>query len=257
MASTITAPPSKKKINKSGKLWAKFLTRAREDRDSAFKEFSLDDLVVADDIIEWWRGEHARPLANVNANLRYYLNKLDGGGSVTQRLKRRGTIIDKLCREPTMALTTMEDIGGCRAVVKTQTEAYQLWRRLRKNWIVHRERDYVAHPKPSGYRALHLIVLRKSRLIEVQIRTPLQDFWANQVEADSRRLRVDFKSGKGEDLVHAYYAAVSDFIALQERGESPDRELLDRLAATYEAAGPYLGEGRLDPPAAPPRRKEN
>lgn len=30
------------------------------------------------------------------------------------RLKKRGTMIDKLIREPAMKLSQMEDIGGCR-----------------------------------------------------------------------------------------------------------------------------------------------
>jgi len=33
---------------------------------------------------------------------------------VTQRLKRVPTIVDKLRREPTMQLASMQDIGGCR-----------------------------------------------------------------------------------------------------------------------------------------------
>jgi len=28
-------------------------------------------------IVDWWRAQHARPLARTNAGLRYYLRKLD------------------------------------------------------------------------------------------------------------------------------------------------------------------------------------
>ncbi|NKY38099.1 GTP pyrophosphokinase [Cellulomonas septica] len=48
------------------------------------------------------------------------------------------------------------------------------------------ERDYVAHPKPSGYRALHLIVRVPVRradgsdgaVVEIQLRSVAMDLWA-------------------------------------------------------------------------------
>ena len=64
--------------------------------------------------------------------------------------------------------------------------------------MIDRYRDYVREPKDSGYRALHLVALKKGRHVEVQVRTQLQDTWANQVEHDSRQQRTDFKSGRGE-----------------------------------------------------------
>ena len=50
-----------------------------------------------------------------------------------------------------------------------------------------RRKDYIAHPKPNGYRSLHLIVSipvffadqRKEMKAEVQIRTIAMDFWAS------------------------------------------------------------------------------
>ena len=38
---------------------------------------------------------------------------------VSQRMKRVPTIIDKLLREPTLLLSRMQDIGGCRAMLPT------------------------------------------------------------------------------------------------------------------------------------------
>lgn len=91
---------------------------------------------------------------------------------------------------------------------------------------------------------MHLIVRRKGRLIEVQLRTPTQDAWANQVEEDSRRVGSDFKGGRGQAEVHAevheYYVVVSEFLALREQGAEPDDELRQRLLRTYTAAQPFL-----------------
>ncbi len=162
--------------------------------------------------------------------------------SVAQRLKKFPTILDKLSKYPTMRLTEMEDIGGVRAVLPTQEAADEVSRRLRKNWKVHRYRDYVRRPKASGYRALHLIVIKQGVKLEVQIRTFLQDYWANQVEHDSRQLRVDYKSGKGQDAVHAYYVAMSELMAMREEFD----DYAAALAAYENIEKEHLGHNDLD-----------
>jgi len=68
----------------------------------------------------------------VNASLRHYVSEYDS--NVTQRLKKHVTIASKLIREPTMDLTRMEDIGGCRVTLPSQREVNEVVRRLRKNW---------------------------------------------------------------------------------------------------------------------------
>jgi hypothetical protein len=198
-----------------------------------------DEISDAFEMIDWWRGLHAKPLTSVSANLRHYV-KPHGHILVTQRLKRLPTVIDKLLREPKMKLSQMADIGGCRALLPDQAATYDVAKRLRKNWDVTRTRDYAAEPKASGYRAVHLIVRRKGRLIEVQLRTPMQDAWANQVEEDSRRVGRDFKGGRGQSEVHEYYVVVSEFLTLRELGLEPDDDLRQRLLGSYRAAQPFL-----------------
>ncbi|HEY2631139.1 MAG TPA: RelA/SpoT domain-containing protein [Solirubrobacteraceae bacterium] len=195
-------------------------------------------------LVEGWRDMHAGPLRATSANLRHYIRPHSATSSanvsVTQRLKKFSTILDKLNRYPTMQLSRMEDVGGVRAILPSQDTADEVTRRLRKNWTVHRYRDYVRDPKPSGYRALHLIVVKKGVKIELQIRTALQDLWANQVELDSRYLHVDFKSGKGSELVHAYYLAMSEFFAMREASEEPPEKFMVDLTSRYRLAKPYL-----------------
>ena len=53
-----------------------------------------------------------------------------------------------------------------------------------KDWInssfeVVQVRDYLRHPKPSGYRSLHVIIKVDGCLVEIQVRTIALDFWAN------------------------------------------------------------------------------
>jgi putative GTP pyrophosphokinase len=238
----MTTEPTKEAVNRAARLVAELLAAYKADDVEAMERLEveeLDRLEAAVEIIEWWRGLHAKPLTSLSANLRHYL-KEQGPVVVTQRLKRAPTMIDKLLREPTMNLTQMADIGGCRALLPDQEKVYAVAVRLRRNWDVVRTRDYAAEPKSSGYRAVHLIVRRKGRLIEVQLRTPLQDAWANQVEEDSRRVGRNFKGGEGQQEVHDYYAAVSELLALRAMDEEPDKSLRQRLLTAYEAAQPYL-----------------
>jgi putative GTP pyrophosphokinase len=102
----------------------------------------------------------------------------------------------------------------------------------------------VRDPKQSGYRALHLIVVKRGVKIELQLRTGLQDFWANQVELDSRYLRVDFKSGQGSEIVHAYYVAMSEFFAMTEASEDPPEKFMVDLTSRYRLAKPYLASSQ-------------
>lgn len=205
----------------------------------------LTEFVEALRLVEWWRQQHAYPMLMVAAGLRHYVKPHAPRGSihkpVTQRLKKQGTILDKLNRLPNMALCQMADIGGVRVVLPSQAAVDDVLKRVRKNWRPHieRVRDYVATPKPSGYRAKHIIVLKKERRIEVQLRTPLQDTWANQVEADSR-WAADFKAGEGHQAVHDYYVLVSELFASRESGVEPDQEFMQELVRRYEAAKPYL-----------------
>jgi putative GTP pyrophosphokinase len=199
-------------------------------------------------LVEGWRELHAPPLRATSANLRHYVRpdsvSSSANVSVTQRLKKFSTILDKLNRHPTMQLSRMEDVGGVRAILPSQQVADRVARRLRKNWTVHRYRDYVREPKHSGYRALHLIVVKKGVKIELQLRTVLQDLWANQVELDSRHLRVDFKSGRGSEAVHAYYVAMSEFLAMREASENPTERFMIDLTDRYRLAQPYLASSR-------------
>jgi putative GTP pyrophosphokinase len=76
---------------------------------------------------------------------------------VAQRLKRRSTIIDKLAREPKMALARMDDIAGCRLIFENiaALEAFRgsfhasKFNHTLKHDDVNKY-NYINSPKPSG-----------------------------------------------------------------------------------------------------------
>jgi putative GTP pyrophosphokinase len=225
-------PPAaftKGEVNRAGELVLALRERMQRDGPArGIAEFDEEELERAWEALRWWRSLHARPLSTVAANLRYHVDRGDalvrGRIEVTQRLKRLDTLIGKLAREKGN-VTQMHDIGGVRAVLPSQRHVYVVRRRLLKSWMIIRERDYVATPKESGYRALHLIVRRNGYPVEVQLRTIGQDIWANTVEEIGRQVGVGLKFGAGDPRLHSIFVAMSEVLARFDRAEMSSDEL--------------------------------
>ena len=163
---------------------------------------------------------------------------------LSRRLKRLPTIEDKLRRLPTMDLSTMQDIGGCRAVLASQDEVRRVVARfcansLERNNQADRVRDYVTQSQESGYRAIHIYTRYRRRRIEVQLRTREQDGWAKIVEDLTSRTGIDFKSGDGPEEVHDQLRNLGELLSTREHGQPPSEDLLDAL--TRLAAVSALG----------------
>jgi ppGpp synthetase/RelA/SpoT-type nucleotidyltranferase len=162
---------------------------------------------------------------------------------VSQRLKRVPTIVYKLLREPTMQLANMQDIAGCRAVLRSVPQVRDVQRRLQKNRPPVRVNDYIETPRPSGYRGVHMIVIYDTRQIEVQLRTDVMHQWAIAVERFGGRIGEDLKSGEGPAEVLQWLAVVSEAMALEEAGQTVSDRLLSRINNLRTEAVPYLTTG--------------
>lgn len=219
---------SKSKVDRAGRLFAGQVARFAEDPDLFENQAALNQAREAIGIIDWWRSEHAKPLSRVAANLRYYVGEA-GEPVVAQRLKRVPTIAGKLLREPAMKLSRMADIGGVRALLPDQESAYRVAGRLRRNWTITRVRDYVADPKEDGYRALHLISRHRGRLIEIQLRTPHQDAWANLVEKLSRTAFPGLKFGQGPSELRDFLFDYAEITAQEDLGLASSEATLERV----------------------------
>jgi hypothetical protein len=233
-------------VDEAGR-WLRALVEVPRDEQEAWFSADLDRVVEADEILEWWRREHAYPLTKVNAKLRHYLAPY-GKAKVTQRLKKWPTIIHKLCRHPTMRLSAMQDIGGLRAVLPNQEAVDAVADKLRKNWRSNLvgDYDYVRRPKESGYRAVHLVFTEAGQRIEIQLRTPWQDMWAQSAEEDTARLGLGLKFGLGPDDLREYYRLMADVIAAREVGKLVDEGVLARLAKLYPKMRPYFARHRYE-----------
>ncbi|MET8519510.1 hypothetical protein [Nocardioides sp. NPDC004968] len=109
--------PSKSQVKKAGSTLRKCLRGDLAD---------VDAFVGALDTVEDWRRAHSVPLVSANNGLRSRCRTIGVEAEVTQRLKRSQTILDKLRRQPTLDLSRMQDIGGCRAVVNGKDDLRRL-----------------------------------------------------------------------------------------------------------------------------------
>lgn len=183
------------------------------------------------DIINDWRKLHLPALDNLQNQIVPLLKKYNVNiYSVSRRLKRISSILNKLDRNPQSRLGTMQDIGGLRIVVPSMTalkKAYDIIvGNIPENFELTREPiDYIKEPKSSsGYRSIHFVFKYHSTdvdlngmKIELQLRTKLQHSWAMAVETAELITGTALKSSQGADEWQDFFKIVSSLFAQQEQ----------------------------------------
>lgn len=189
-------------------------------------------------VVDNWRSCHAYPLQIIKMTLFRRSRRVDPNALIAQRLKRRPSIEVKLNDNPTMKLSQMQDIGGCRAVLSTVSQVERLVKAYKKYnikapkqrsaWDGSDDFDYIKKPKEDGYRSVHLIFRFRSaardkqifngQRIEIQIRSSLQHLWATAVETaqvfTGQALKSKIKRASDDWL--RFFALVSSAFALRE-----------------------------------------
>lgn len=193
-----------------------------------------EDMVKATEILNSWRAIHSYPLHIFQMTLKNVSKKCDKDALVAQRLKRATSIVNKLNRKyegrnPTMQLSQMQDIAGCRAIVKNVEIAKKIYNNYYlKGNLKHRrvgKKNYVDSPKKDGYRSFHVIYEYKSDKrktdynglrVEVQIRSKLQHLWATAVETVDFFTRQAIKFNEGISDWADFFKLVSSAFAIKE-----------------------------------------
>jgi len=176
-----------------------------------------------------WRASHNYPLNTFQVTLRRKAKAIDQDALVAQRIKRLTSILYKLQRFEDMKLTQMQDIGGCRAIVKNVRLVEELVRSYERSDLKHgraTKDDYIKNPQPSGYRGVHLVYRYFSDKnktdynnlkIEMQFRSQLQHAWATAVETVGTFIGQALKSSKGQQDWLRFFALMGSTLALRER----------------------------------------
>lgn len=144
------------------------------------------------------------------------LNTLRARGlNITGRpSKSTSSIVQKLRRE-TIRLSQVQDIAGCRTVTDGLSEQNACVRGISEAWP-----DSVAIDRrldPShGYRAVHVTARHDGRVVEVQVRTRWQHYWAEISEKLADTVDPNIKYGGGPSGVVAALLKWSEVIHRSE-----------------------------------------
>lgn len=163
---------------------------------------------------------------NEELSLRYDRNPIE---SIKSRVKSPESLIEKAVRKG-IPLTvssierSLNDIAGLRIICSFPGDIYMLAEALLRqdDIVLIEKKDYIAHPKPNGYRSLHLIVeipiflhnhTRRMK-VEVQLRTLSMDCWA------SLEHKIRYKKNRADDP-----AAAAELMACAEMSAELDRRM--------------------------------
>jgi ppGpp synthetase/RelA/SpoT-type nucleotidyltranferase len=221
------------------------IDRAGEILRSDLNEKDIFEYFRAYDVMNTWRSSHSFPLNTIQMSLRNRAHQIDPMSDVVQRLKRAPSVISKLQRYEGMLLSRMQDLGGCRSILSTVSNVYELrslYAQSRDRHELATEKDYIANPQTSGYRGVHLIYRYRSdraedyngHRIEVQLRTRVQHAWATAVEIAGVYVRTPLKSSIGpSDWLDFFRFASSAFSILEGSNKLhtgiADSEIVEQL----------------------------
>ena len=186
---------------------------------SALKEVQTRVNILSD---EFQHINHYNPIEHVKARIKT-------PESIVKKLKRLGfeATIDNMYRE-------LHDIAGIRIVCSFTSDIYYLADAIsRQNDVeVLMVKDYIANPKPNGYRSYHMVIsvpiyLSSGQVemkVEIQIRTIAMDFWASL----EHKIQYKFEGAAPEHMRESLKECADMAAVLDERmlalNESLQRE---------------------------------
>jgi ppGpp synthetase/RelA/SpoT-type nucleotidyltranferase len=130
----------------------------------------------------------------------------------TGRPAKSTTSISEKLRRESIRLTQIQDIAGCRLIVVDIADQNQVVQSLsclfEHTTIVDRR-----HNPSHGYRAVHVIVKNLDKMVEIQIRTALQQLWAELSEKISDVSDPAIKYGAGDERIQKFLTDYSYLVA--------------------------------------------
>ena len=164
---------------------------------------------------------------NEEFSLQYDRNPIE---SIKTRLKSIEGILKKLRRKNlplTLASIEQEirDVAGIRVICSFKEDIYMLANCLleQDDITLIERKDYIEHPKESGYRSLHLIIEvpiflqneKRPMKVEVQLRTIAMDFWASLEH--KLRYKKNIPAEQLDELSRELYSCAENIASIDER----------------------------------------
>ena len=152
---------------------------------------------------------------------------------------------------------SITDIAGIRITCSFVADVYRLFDLLtaQDDMRVLQVKDYIASPKPNGYKSLHVILevpvfLSTGRIevpVEVQFRTIAMDFWASL----EHKIYYKYATRVPDELLASLKDAADTAAELDERMERLHGQIRAGGAREIRAGGATQINGGTPRPAAP------
>ena len=165
---------------------------------------------------------------------------------IKMRIKQPNSILKKVYNRglPLNAESIKEninDIAGIRVVCTFKSDIYKIVEILKKSEEIRilQVKDYIAHPKESGYQSYHMIVEipvymitgKKFCKVEIQLRTMAMDFWASL----EHKIRYKYDSKVPQEIKDELFdcSKIVDnlddkMLKLHTKVHNPDEEQIER-----------------------------
>lgn len=153
----------------------------------------------------------------------YIKTRIKTPESMMEKLRKRG-----LREDSHTALQNTHDAIGIRIICSFVEDVYRIagWLEKRDDIQIIEKKDYIAYPKPNGYRSLHLIIQftakdLKDMTAEIQLRTIAIDFWATLEHQMKYKRNV-----RHEETIRSELKRCADEIASVDLSMQTIRDLL-------------------------------
>jgi ppGpp synthetase/RelA/SpoT-type nucleotidyltranferase len=209
---------SKSRIDKAGQFLAKGEPQTLEE---------IEHYDESENLFDDFRQKHLQPLTSTTVELQKWLKEAGTPYIIVQRLKRKPQILRKL-RRFRVRLTQLQDIGGLRIIVDQNSDVDKLVdyiQRILKQLSTVSIKKIVNYREKgrddSGYRATHVILEREGVVLELQIRSRIQHYWAELIERTSVIYGHHLKEMDGDIAVITYFKELSNLFYEIESGRRP------------------------------------
>lgn len=172
-------------------------------------KFALDEIVTKMNILkeEFHLIHEYNPIEHVNSRIKT-------PESIVKKVKKLELPFDlKIIKEH------IRDIAGIRIVCSFVSDIYRIQEMIsnQSDIEVVTIKDYIEHPKPSGYQSLHLILKvpvflsdrQENVFVEMQIRTIAMDFWASLEHKIYYKYNKEIPKELSNQLIEAAHFASS------------------------------------------------
>lgn len=147
------------------------------------------------------------------------LARIKGEESMREKCRRQG-----IPETTQSALETIHDAIGLRIVCAFLSDVYMI-----RDYLVQfpdveifKEKDYIRHAKPNGYRSYHLILRVQGYFVEIQLRTISMDTWA----ALEHHMKYKKKITGNEALISAELKRCADELASTDVSMQTIRDMI-------------------------------